>query len=185
MLYRKNIIIAIAALLVVGGVWFASRVPAPTADNGVMPFTEPRAQEAVAVPAQTATNTPEKVPLPVVDAKSAAIPPRVILAGNTDFLYDIVIGKTPCGDKIGTLEVQSSDPSRELYWGMTGTMPIWLTFSQTQGKTPAKVDMIFNCILSGAEEKIDWKFTIVEMTKEGKYVDGYARIFSLKGDMKK
>lgn len=179
MLYRKNIIIAIAALCAAGGIWFISRVSvenavlyAPKEEMKSLPA--PRAEEMLA-PKFIATGASPTSPV---------IPARVALAGTTDFVYDIILGKTPCGDKIGTLEVQSSDPSAQLYWGMTGAMPIWLTFSQVQGKTPARVDMSFNCILSGAEDAIDWKFTVVEMTKEGKYVDGYARVFTLKGDIK-
>ncbi len=171
MLYRKNIIIAIAVSLIGIGFWFTSRIPAAK-----LPL---RAEDSAARE-PTATSAPEKIP--VINNKPAP-PARVILAGKTDFTYTIT-PSTPCGDNIGELDVQSSDASKELYWGMTGAMPIWLTFSQVQGKTPAKVNMIFNCVLSGAEDTIDWKFTVVEMTKEGKYVDGYARIFSLKGDMR-
>lgn len=183
MLYQKNILIAIAVLAVAGGVWFVSRSPVPPADVSVKepiksetsPAPEKKPAPAVFAPKPAATSTPEKTP---------AVEPRIVLVGKTDFLYDIIVGKTPCGDTIGTVEVQSSDFSKELYWGMTGTKPIWLTFSEVEGKTPAKVDMTFNCIMSGAEDTIDWKFLVVEKTKEGKWVDGYYRSFSLKGDIK-
>ncbi|MBI3685243.1 hypothetical protein HY250_02455 [Candidatus Azambacteria bacterium] len=183
MLYQKNIFIAIAVLAVAGGVWLISRNPVPSAD---VPVKEPIQSEASA--------TPGKKPAPVISApkpaatstpeKTAAVPARIVLVGKTDFSYDIIVGKTPCGDKIGAVEVQSSDPSKELHWGMTGAKPIWLTFSEVEGKTPAKAEMTFNCIMSGAEDTIDWKFLVVEKTKEGKWVDGYYRSFSLKGDIK-
>ena len=125
--------------------------------------------------AESATSTEESTP---------AAPPRIELSGQKEFAYDISLGKTPCGDKIGTVQIVSSDPAKELYWGMTGAKPIWLSFSEVEGKTPAEIDMTFNCIMSGAEDTIDWKFVVVEKTKEGKWVDGYYRSFSLKGDIR-
>lgn len=179
----KNIIIVIiviaSAMLLWGArTWFAPE-NAPTSQ-----------QEADILQTEetAATNTQESFPVatasePVVIKEQPKKEPARITLTKTQFPYTITIGKTPCGDTIGSFDVVSSDPSKELYWGMTGAMPIWLAFSAVEGKTPATVEMSFNCILSGAEDKIDWGFVVVEKTKEGKYVDGYYRSFKIEGDI--
>lgn len=186
----KNIIIAVIVIVFVGFAWFASTrfIPhqvTPVYTGAVMPIVHNNS---------TATGTQEITPAatssaPIVKKKPTGEvkpkePARIALT-KTLFPYTITIGKTPCGDKIGSFDVVSTDPSKELYWGMTGAMPIWLTFSSVEGKTPTTVDMSFNCIMSGAEEKINWGFVVVEKTKEGKYVDGYYRNFKIEGDIKK
>lgn len=173
------IVIASAALLWGASIWFVPQeTPLLQTETNISQEKESdgiRTKEEVTVAPSSesiAKEQPQKEPA------------RIILT-QTQFPYTIIIGKTPCGDKIGSFGVASTDPSKELYWGMTGAMPIWLTFSAVEGKTPTTVDMSFNCIMSGAEEKIDWEFVVVEKTKEGKYVDGYYRSFKIEGDIKK
>lgn len=172
-----SIVIACAALLWGVNLWFAPE-KTPSSQREV---ERSQAEENIA------TGTEEVVPPatssePIIIKQPKKEPARIALT-TTQFPYDIVIGKTPCGDKIGSFDVVSSDPSKELFWGMTGAMPIWLTFSAVEGKTPATVNMSFNCIMSGAEEKIDWGFVVVEKTADGKYVDGYYRSFKIEGDI--
>ncbi len=173
-----SIVIGCAALLWGVSFWFAPEKILPAQQEADISQTEKEA---------TATSTQEVAPVatssePVVKEQPKKEPARITLT-KTQFPYTITVGKTPCGDIIGSFDVVSSDPSKELYWGMTGAMPIWLTFSAVEGKTPATVDMSFNCILSGVEDTIDWGFVIVEKTKEGKYVDGYHRSFKIQGDI--
>ncbi|MBI5913122.1 hypothetical protein HY839_01630 [Candidatus Azambacteria bacterium] len=185
----KNIIIVVivvvgAALVWGASVWF---VPQKTL------LSQPEADISQTGEIVTGTSTQEVIPSATSSESVAGkkqetnIPgqkePARITLTKTQFPYDIVIGKTPCGDTIGSFDVVSTDPKKMLYWGMTGAMPLWLTFSAVEGKTPATVDMSFNCILSGAEEKIDWGFVVVEKTAEGKYVDGYYRSFKIEGDI--
>jgi len=178
MQYQKNIIIAVIALLLVGGVWMIG-------SSGPKPVAFPDPQD---IPNDAPATSTDDVPFaeePVEPAPSPEpAPARIELFGQTEFLYDITVGESKCGELIGTVKIVSSDPSEELYWGFTGSKPIWLSFSEVEGKTPADVDMVFNCILSGAEDDIDWKFIVVEKTKDGKWVDGYYRAFTLKGDIK-
>lgn len=172
-----SIVIACAALLWGVNFWFA---PEKT------PLSQQEAERSQAEE-NIATGTEEVVSIatssePIVKEQPKMEPARITLT-KTQFPYTITVGKTPCGDKIGSFDVVSTDPSKELYWGMTGAMPLWLTFSVVEGKTPATVDMSFNCIMSGAEEKIDWGFVVVEKTADGKYVDGYYRSFKIEGDI--
>ena len=173
-----SIVIVSAALLWGVNFWFAP-------EKALMPQQEEdisQTEEAVA----TSTEEVMRVATssePVVIQEQPKKEPAWITLTKTQFPYTITVGKTPCGDIIGSFDVVSSDPSKELYWGVTGAMPIWLAFSAVEGKTPATVDMSFNCILSGAEETIDWGFVVVEKTKEGKYVDGYYRSFKIQGDI--
>lgn len=186
---KKNIIIIGIVLLLAAGAWAASSfllnsrspVEPETVSTEEQVQTEEESivatsTEAVAENTATATSTKPSTYVPKAPARLAI--------DKTLFNYDIVAGQTPCGDKIGSVNVASDDPSQELYWGMTGAMPIWLTFSQVEGKTPATIDMTFNCVMSGAEEDINWEFTIVEKTKDGKWVDGYYRSFKIVGDIK-
>lgn len=179
----KNIIIVIvviagAVLLWGASTWFApKKAPASQLEADISHMEE-----------VVATSTQEVAPVatssePVITQGQQKKEPARIMLTKTQFPYTIVIGKTPCGDTIGSFDVVSTDPSKELYWGMTGAMPIWLTFSAVEGKTPATVNMSFNCIMSGAEEDIKWEFVVVEKTAEGKYVDGYYRSFKIEGDI--
>lgn len=186
MLYQKHIIIAIVMLVIVGGLWFAGS-SAPVSTETQQPTassTSPSENEQENTLKPSATTTPAKTENKPVSKPAPTTPARIQLIGTTDFKFDIVQGETPCGTKIGTVEIVSSDPTKELYWGFTGSQPIWLSFSEVVGKTPTKVDLTFNCILSGAEDTIDWSFTVVEKTKDGKWVDGYSRRFSIKGDIR-
>lgn len=181
----KNIIIVIIVIACAALVWGASTWFVPQETPLLQTETNISQEKEVA-----ATSTEEIMPIatssePVVIKEQPKKEPARIMLTKTQFPYTITIGKTPCGDKIGSFDVVSTDSSKELYWGMTGAMPIWLTFSAVEGKTPSTVDMSFNCIMSGAEEKIDWGFVVVEKTKEGKYVDGYYRSFKIEGDIKK
>jgi len=180
----KNYIIVIIVVTCAGLLWGASAWFAPG--------KAPTSQQEVSIP-QTedvvATSTQEVMPTasssePIVKEQPKKEPARIMLT-KTDFPYSIVIGKTSCGDAIGSFDVVSTDPAKELYWGMTGAMPLWLSFSAVEGKTPATVDMSYNCILSGVEEKIDWGFVVVEKTADGKYVDGYYRSFKIEGAITK
>lgn len=185
---KKNIIIIGIAVVLMAGAWAVNSwvlTPAYSPESTPGEIEEPVFSPTEELPAEDsapATTTQESTPstTPVAPAKK----PARIAIDKTLFNYDIVRGTTPCGDTIGTVHVTSDDPSKELYWGMTGSMPIWLTFSQVEGVTPGAIDMIFNCVLSGAEDDINWEFTLVEKTKEGKYVDGYYRAFKLIGDIK-
>lgn len=173
-----SIVVAFAMLVWGASVWFA-----PQETSVPQGETDASQTEKVA-----ATSTQEVVPVatstePVVIQEQQKKEPARIMLTQTQFPYTISVGKTPCGDTIGSFDVVSTDPAKELYWGMTGAMPIWLAFSAVEGKTPATVEMSFNCIMSGAEEKIDWGFVVVEKTKEGKYVDGYYRNFKIEGDI--
>lgn len=172
-----SIVVAFATLVWGASVWFAPQeAPVPQGETNTSGTEE-----------GVATSTQEIVPAatssePVVIKEPQKKEPARIMLTKTQFPYTIT-GITPCGDKIGSFDVVSTDPAKELYWGMTGAMPIWLSFSAVEGKTPATVDMSFNCILSGVEEKIDWGFVVVEKTKEGKYADGYYRNFKIEGDI--
>ena len=173
-----SIVIGCAVLLWGVSFWFAPESTLPSQQETDISQVE---EEIIA------TNTQEVAPVatssaPVVKEQPKKEPARIMLT-KTQFPYTITVGKTPCGDPIGSFDVVSSDSSKELYWGMTGAMPLWLTFSSVEGKTPTTVDMSFNCILSGAEETIDWGFVVVEKTAEGKYVDGYHRSFKIQGDI--
>lgn len=190
----KNIIIIAAVLVIAAGAWVASSWVVAPQQKGVIQneTTASSAAETMGKEAATTTDVTAKIKNGEATASSSAaviVPapkpaPRIAVSPAL-INYDIVIGKTPCNDKIGSFTVTSSDPSKELYWGMTGAKPIWLTFSNVEGKTPATVDMHYNCIMSGAEDTIDWTFTVVEMSKDGKYVDGYYRAVKLQGAMKK
>lgn len=178
---KNSIIIGVAVVLVCGAWAVSSFVLAPQAiapTETELSTLEESKQENVTATSTEPTVTSTK---PVVPAKKA---PARVMIDKTVFNYDIIPGTTPCGDKIGTVAVTSDDPSQELYWGMTGAMPIWLTFSNVEGKTPSTIDMTFNCVMSGAEEDINWEFVIVEKTKDGKWVDGYHRAFKILGDIK-
>lgn len=179
----KNIVII--AIIIVGAalVWGASFWFVPQEEPSSLYEENVSQTEEI-----TATSTQEVAPVatssePVTTKEQPKKDPARIELTKTQFPYDIVIGKTPCGDTIGSFDVVSTDPAKELYWGMTGAMPIWLTFSAVEGKTPATVAMSFNCIMSGAEEDIDWGFVVVEKTADGKYVDGYYRSFKIEGDI--
>src|SRR3989344_312545 len=184
---KKIIIVAIVivcvALIWGASVWFAPQETLPSQPEADIAKT----REVIATSTQeimpSATSSESMADKkPATDTSAQKEPARITLT-KTQFPYTITIGKTPCGDTIGSFDVISTDPAKELYWGMTGAMPLWLTFSAVDGKTPATVDMSFNCILSGVEEKIDWGFVVVEKTKEGKYVDGYYRNFKIEGDI--
>lgn len=180
---KKNLIIIGIAIILAAGAWVTSSfvlapVQTPVVETPSTSSEEPEAKGDAAATTTQAVATPTA---PVVPAKKA---PARVMIDKTLFNYNIVAGQTPCGDTIGTVNVMSDDPSKELYWGMTGAMPIWLTFSEVEGKTPAKINMTFNCVMSGAEEDINWEFVIVEKTKDGKYVDGYYRAFKIVGDIK-
>lgn len=177
----KNIIIVIIVIVCAALLWGVNFWFAPEKTPLSQQEAESSQREEVAT-----INTEEVVP-PATSSETIIKQPKKeparITLTKTQFPYTITVGTTPCGDKIGSFDVVSTDPSKELYWGMTGAMPIWLTFSAVEGKTPATVDMSFNCIMSGAEEKIDWGFVIVEKTADGKYVDGYYRSFKIEGDI--
>lgn len=184
MIYQKNIIVAIVALLLLLGVWMFSAPKSQPASPLEPVISAPKGSVATSTQALPPASSPQSSLVSPAPPSQTAPAPRIELSGQADFHYDIIAGTTPCGDKIGTVHVVSSDPSKELYWGFTGSKPIWLSFSQVEGKTPTGIEMSYNCILSGAEEDIDWKFTLVEKTKEGKWVDGYVRYITLKGDIK-
>lgn len=179
----KNIVIVITVIAGAVLLWGANTWFAP------QEATLPENVENISQTEKTAaTSTQEVAPVatssePVVTQEQPKKEPARIMLTKTQFPYNIVIGKTPCGDTIGSFDVVSTDPAKELYWGMTGAMPIWLTFSAVEGKTPTTVVMSFNCIMSGAEEDIDWGFVVVEKTADGKYVDGYYRSFKIEGDI--
>ncbi|MCR4322654.1 MAG: hypothetical protein NUV61_01025 [Candidatus Azambacteria bacterium] len=177
----KNIIIIAVVIVGAALIWGASMWFVPQEAPFVQPaeVVSTSTEEVVVIATSTEPIAGE---LPVVSPLAPAEPARIMLT-KTQFPYTITIGKTPCGDVIGSLDVVSTDPAKELYWGMTGAMPIWLAFSAVEGKTPATIDMSFNCIMSGAEEDINWGFIVVEKTKEGKYVDGYYRSFKIEGDI--
>ncbi|MEK7494190.1 MAG: hypothetical protein AAB630_03490, partial [Patescibacteria group bacterium] len=155
-----SIVVAFAMLVWGASVWFSPQeTPVPQGEVDTPP--EKVAATSTQEVASVATSTE-----PVVIKERPKKEPARIMLTKTQFPYTISVGKTPCGDTIGSFDVVSTDPSKELYWGMTGAMPIWLAFSTVEGKTPATVDMSFNCIMSGAEETIDWGFVVVEKTKE-------------------
>lgn len=186
---RKNIIIITAAVVVAAGAWatssflFAPTAPEVFEKNEEVPASESELSETAATSTDETAGAAATMPVTAAIPQPQKAPARIML-DRTLFNYDIVRGATPCGDRIGTVAVTSDDPSKELYWGMTGAMPIWLGFSAVEGKTPATIDMTFNCIMSGAEENIDWEFVVVEKTEDGKYVDGYHRSFKIVGDIK-
>ncbi len=171
-------VIACAVLLWGASAWFAPEKAPPFQQGADISQPEETAATSTQEVVSVATSSE-----PIIKEQPKKEPARIMLT-KTQFSYTIT-GTTPCGDKIGSFDVVSSDPAKELYWGMTGAMPIWLIFSAVEGKTPATVDMSYNCIMSGAEETIDWGFVIVEKTKEGKYVDGYYRSFRIEGGITK
>lgn len=179
MLYKRNILIASAAVIIALGIWVFGSMPRrqaslPSPTPAITPQQENAAPPAIGTSTTdtaTTTSTPAKLPAT----------PKITIVGDANVAYNITVGKTPCGDHIGTVKIESSDPGRQLYWGLTGDKPLWLTFSEIEGHTPSQIDMTYNCILSGMENSIDWKFPVVEMTKDGKYVDGDATFFYLKG----
>ena len=180
---KKNSIIIGIAIVLAGGAWVTSSFVLTPAQTPVVSETASTAPEELETEDDVVATTTQAVAtssVPVAPAKKA---PARVMIDKTLFNYDIIAGKTSCGDPIGTVSVTSDDPSKELYWGMTGAMPIWLTFSEVEGKTPGKIDMTFNCVMSGAEEDINWEFIVVEKTKEGKFVDGYYRAFKIIGDI--
>jgi len=190
MKYQKNIIILAAAILLAFGIWAlnSGNDSEYASDN----------QQAIVI---TATGTEDiivsdlevedkELPTPTSEVepdpeKEVVEQPARIQLTESSFEYDILVGETVCGDTIGFFDVISSNPSKELYWGFTGAKPIWLTFTDVEGKTPTTVEMTFNCLLSPGEGPFDWKFTAVEKTEDGKWIDGYARIFRLKGEIKR
>lgn len=138
----KNIIISVCAIALIGLIFmFQSGTDTskdiPKGDKHIADATSARS-----VTIATATTTQEQKP------KRKAASGLTIAPGA--FHYDIAVGKTPCGDTIGTFDVTSANPDEKLYWELQGMKPLWLNLSPTWGETPAHVDMTYNCILSGA-----------------------------------
>jgi len=177
MVYKKNILIASVALIIALGIWYFgsathNQTPAPISQQNTSSSTPITTSDT------TATST---------EAKSASEPtPMLVLNGNTEFTYNLSLGKTPCGDHIGTVKIESSDPNKQLSWGLSGNQPLWLTFSAVEGQTPVNINLTYNCILSGTTEgTIDWQFPVVEMTKSGAYIGGDTKYFTIKGTVTK
>ncbi len=179
---RSIFIIAICAILVAGLLFLNMKRGTQNEEIGVIPpqqIATTTHEERSSEKMPNATTTP-----PSPEKKQPEQLPEVLVS-KTDFQYDIHVGTTPCNDIIGSFEVISTDPSQALDWTLAGTKPIWLTFSAVEGKTPATVDMTYNCILSGLEEDINWDFAVVEtaLNKEKENAGTYARTITLKGNI--
>jgi len=190
MKYQKNIIILVAAILVALAIWVLNSgtdIEVISDNQPTISATATGTEDSIVSDLEVDNKEPPtRAPEIELEPGEEVIeqPARIQLTENS-FDYDIFVGVTPCGEVIGTFDVISSDPSKELYWGFTGAKPIWMTFSIVEGKTPSTVEMVFNCILPPGEGAFDWKFTAVEKTEDGEWVDGYARIFQLQGEVKR
>ena len=171
----KNIIISLAALLVIAGIFLFRSGPEqekqPGANDVKISEKNATSTSLTATSADAATKQEGKLSLPTT--RLSVVP----LA----FHHDIAVDKAACGEKIGTFRVTNPDSSTVLWWQITGSKPIWLGLSSTWGKTPENVDMTYNCILSGAGNgPYDASFDIVQTTEDGKMLSGY--LFTVKVD---
>lgn len=140
----KNIIISVGAVLLIGLIFLSQTGSDKNAETPQIvehPVTATSTQSTA-----IATSTPVIQPKPEKKVSSGLD----ILPGT--FHYDIVVGKSQCGEKIGTFTIASTIPGEKLYWELQGMKPLWMNLSSTWGETPAHVDMTYNCILSGASD---------------------------------
>ena len=159
----KNIIISIGAVLLIGLIFLFQFGSDKNAKN-------PQIVEHP-VTATSTQNTESATSAPVVQAE-AEKPAKPAATGLNIFPgvfhYDVVAGKTLCGDKIGTFTIESTVPGEKLYWELDGMKPMWMNLSSTWGETPAHVDMTYNCILSGASDGVyQAAFDVMRTDKDG------------------
>lgn len=159
----KNIIISIGAVVLIGLIFLfqsgsdKDAENLQTADN---PVTATSTQDISNATSTSVIQPKTEKPVKPV-ASGLNIFPGV-------FHYDVVAGKTPCGDKIGTFTIESTVSGEKLYWELDGMKPMWMNLSSVWGETPARVDMTYNCILSGASDGVyQAAFDVMQTDKDG------------------
>lgn len=156
----KNIIISVCAVTLIGLIFFFQS--GSNKNTGNQSLTEHSADAGSTQSTTASTSTPAEQPKPGKPVASGLnIFPGI-------FHYDIVEGKTACGDKIGTFNIESTMPGEKLYWELDGMKPLWMNLSSTWGETPARVDMTYNCILSGASnDPYKAAYDVMQTNKDG------------------